>query len=260
VAAGNIPAVAFHDMLCVLIAGYSMKLKLSSTDQHLLPAMAAELIRFDKSWEDRIAFSKGFLKPFDAVIATGSDNSSRYFDYYFGSYPHIIRKNRTSAALLSGDETLEHLEALASDIMNYFGMGCRNVTFLLVPEGYDFSALKDALSTYHECLDHAKYRNNLDYNRAMFQLNNISFIDAGPILITPSDSLKSRISVLHYYTYSNIEDARALLGSSSERLQCIISGMNCGLDVVLPGMSQKPLPGDYADQIDTMEFLISLNP
>jgi len=258
VMAGNIPAVGFHDFLCVLISGHRLIVKLSASDHILIPAMADILTGYLPEWHKYVAFTDGKLEKFDAVIATGSTNTSRYFEYYFGKYPHIIRRNRNSIAILSGNENIPELEGLAGDIMLFFGMGCRSVSKIYVPFGYDFSRLVRALERYGHYADHNKYRNNYDYRRSIFQAGNVPFLDAGVLLLREEREISSPIAVLHYEYY---QDPEPLINSVREKerlIQCVISATALPFRSADPGEAQRPALWDYADQVDTMEFLLSI--
>lgn len=257
VMAGNIPAVGFHDFLCVLISGHKLKARLSSADHRLIPAMAEILTRFLPEWQEMITFTPGRLEQFDVIIATGSDNTSRYFEYYFGKYPHIIRKNRNSVAIIRGDETEEDLRKLAGDIMLYFGMGCRSVSKIWVPLQYDYTALVRALKGYDAYAHHNKYRNNYDYSKSIFMVNQVPVIDTGCLLLKEDPALNSRISVLNYEYYSRLDDVLKTLENSSDSVQSIISANTVSCPTILPGTAQNPALWDYADDIDTLDFLLS---
>ncbi len=257
VMAGNIPAVGFHDFLCVLISGHKLKAKLSSSDQRLIPAMAEVLNRYMPEWREMINFTQGRLEQFDVIIATGSDNTSRYFEYYFGKYPHIIRKNRASVAIIRGDETEEDLRKIAGDIMLYFGMGCRSVSKIWVPSQYDFSALIRAIKEYGDYANHNKYRNNYDYSKSIFMVNQVPVTDAGCLLLKEDQALNSRISVLNYEYYNRMEDVLKALEYNKDSIQCIVSAHTVSCPAILPGMAQNPALWDYADKIDTLDFLLS---
>ncbi|GAA4317021.1 acyl-CoA reductase [Compostibacter hankyongensis] len=251
VMAGNIPLVGFHDFLCGFISGHPLRIKLSSKDAVLLPHLLEQLYRWEPATLQRVRIAPQ-LKDCAAYIATGSDNSARYFDYYFSKYPHIIRRNRTSVALLDGSETTEELSLLADDICLYFGLGCRNVTQLYVPEGYDFIPLLEALKKYVEFGEHHKYRNNYDYNLALQLLNNQPYLSTGFMLLTDDASPYSPISVLHYQTYAPGDRPGERL-MADERIQCIAGHGH------LPfGKAQQPGLTDYADGIDTMTFFRGL--
>ena len=257
VMAGNIPAVGFHDFLCVLISGHKLKARLSSSDHRLIPVMADILIRYLPEWQEMITFTRDRLEQFDVIIATGSDNTSRYFEYYFGKYPHIIRKNRNSVAIIRGDETEDDLRKLAGDIMLYFGMGCRSVSKIWVPRQYDFTALISALKRYDAYANHNKYRNNYDYSKSIFMVNQIPVIDTGCMLLKEDPAINSRISVLNYEYYNRVEDVLSILENISDSIQCIISAHKVSCHTILPGMAQNPALWDYADDIDTLDFLLS---
>lgn len=252
VMAGNIPLVGFHDFLCVFICGHQATIKLSSKDKVLLKHLAEKLIEWEPELSNYIRFAE-LLKGCDAYIATGSNNSSRYFEYYFGKYPHIIRRNRTSVAVLTGKETREELEKLSDDVFQYFGLGCRNVTKLFVPQEYDFVPLLQAFDKYKHLADHHKYKNNYDYNLALHILNKKYYMTNGAILLVEGASLFSPISQLHYEEYVNDSLLNEILQKSKEEIQIIT-----GKQWVPFGNSQSPQLSDYADGVNTLDFLLSL--
>lgn len=250
VMAGNIPLVGFHDFLCVFVSGHRQKIKLSSKDQFLLKHLIQKIISEYPEAGDYIMISD-MLKNCDAYIATGSDNSSRYFVQYFGKYPNIIRKNRTSVAVLDGSETKEELDRLADDIQLYFGLGCRNVTQLFVPEQYDFVPLLEALKKYSYFTDEHKYKHNYDYNLAIPIINNQFYMTNGSVLLVENPSPFSPIGQLHYQFYNDRNKLTASLDRT--QIQCIV-----GKDNVPFGSAQQPSLTDYADGVDTMDFLMNL--
>jgi hypothetical protein len=258
VMAGNIPAVGFHDFLCVLISGNTLVAKLSSSDEHLLPAMANILAEQIPEWNDSISFTNGKLGEFDAIIATGSTNTSRYFEFYFGKYPHIIRKSRNSVAVLNGTETDNDLQNLADDIMLYFGMGCRSISKIYVPSGYDFSRLYKALDKYDSYIHHHKYCNNYEYSKSIFMVGQIPFADTGYLLLKEDKAISSRIAVLHYEFYDSLPYVVESILQAGDSVQCIISNKVLPINFLHPGEGQTPALWDYADQTDTLEFLLSL--
>ncbi len=249
VMAGNIPLVGFHDFLCVLLCGKRMMIKASSKDEILIKHIVKKLLELEEPVEDRINFAQN-LKGCDAYIATGSNNSSRYFDYYFGKYPNIIRRNRTSVAILDGTETTEELNALADDIQLYFGLGCRNVTKLYVPKNYDFIKLLDALKKYEHYLDFHKYKHNYDYHLAIAMMSNKFYMNNDSVIFSESEALFSPVSQVHYEFY---EDAKNIISSLQKYndVQCIV-----GHGFTAFGKAQQPSLKDYADGIDTMQFLL----
>jgi hypothetical protein len=255
--AGNIPLVGFHDFVCVLLSGNKVLVKLSSDDKVLLPLLAKVLLRLDEGFKERIQFTDARLENFDAVIATGSDNTSRYFDHYFGKYPHIIRKNRNSVAVLSGDESKEDLIALGDDIFAYYGLGCRNVSKVYVPKGYNFDSLFEALYQYKDVADNKKYANNFDYYRALFLMGGNKMLENGFILLREDDSLTSPISMLHHEFYESVDALKLDLESKKDQIQCIVSSLNISNSFKL-GQAQCPAVNDYADGVDTMAFLTNL--
>ncbi|QOG01751.1 acyl-CoA reductase [Flavobacterium sp. MDT1-60] len=254
--AGNIPLVGFHDFLSVLITGNKALIKTSSNDQYLLPFLAKYLIAVDESLKDKITFVEGKLENFDAVIATGSNNTARYFEYYFKDKPSIIRKNRNSAAVLNGKESKEELEALGEDIFRYFGLGCRNVSKIFVPKGYSFDAFFEGIFKYQDVIHYEKYANNYDYNKAVFLMSNFKLLDNGFLTIKEDPSYASPISSVFYEFYENIEDLQARLKADAEQIQCIVS--NDLIENSIPfGQTQNPQLWDYADNVDTITFLLT---
>lgn len=249
--AGNIPLVGFHDFLCVYLAGHKAMIKTSSKDDTLIKHLISKLTEWDQEVEKHIEFAN-MLKGCDAYIATGSNNSSRYFEYYFGKYPHIIRKNRTSAAILSGDETLQQLELLADDVFLYFGLGCRNVSKIYVPAGYDFIPLLQAFKKYNYLAEHNKYKNNYDYNLALHLLNKKYYMSTEAILLIEDESVFSPISQLNYEFYTDRKAIEEQL-KTNENIQCIVSK-----DTIPFGQAQCPGITDYADGVDTLGFLTKL--
>lgn len=251
VMAGNIPLVGFHDFLCVFISGHKQTIKLSEKDNILLKHMAEKLCEWNEDCTKLIVFAD-MLKGCDAYIATGSNNSARYFEQYFGKYPNIIRRNRTSVAVLSGNETTEELNKLADDVHLYFGLGCRNVTKIFVPEGYDFVPLLRAFDAYKYFEEHNKHKNNYDYQLSLALLNNKFYMTNGSILLIENDSIFSPISQLHYSFYTDPASVKETLAANNE-VQCIVSKQNIAF-----GQAQEPGLFDYADGVDTMGFLLSL--
>lgn len=255
VMAGNIPLVGFHDFLCVLISGNHVQIKPSSKDSKLLQYIIKQLISFEPEFQDRVTF-KDKLQDFDAIIATGSDNSARYFEYYFGKYRNIIRKNRTSCAVLTGNESADDLEKLGTDIFSYFGLGCRNVSKIYVPLNYNFQKLLSSWDTFKDVIHHHKYCNNYDYQKSILLVNVAPFLDNGFILLQENERLVSPISVLYYERYAHDSDLRMKLLENAEKLQCIVGKEE---PATIPfGQAQYPHVWDYADQLDTLKFLSEL--
>jgi len=257
--AGNIPLVGFHDVLCVLASGNHALIKASSQDNHLIKYVLEKLVEIDNSFAGCYSFVER-LENFDAVIATGSNNTSRYFDYYFGKVPNIIRKNRNSIAVLTGEETAGQLHELGHDIFDYFGLGCRNVSKLLVPDGYNFNLFFESIEDFKTIIHHHKYNNNYDYNKSIYLVNGDEHLDNGFLLLKKDDRLTSPLAVLYYSNYVDIKDAERIINTESEKIQCVVSGASLEVNnqVVTFGQSQQPKLWDYADRIDTMEFLSKL--
>jgi hypothetical protein len=252
VMAGNVPMVGFHDLFCTFITGHYAVVKLSSKDAVLLKFLVKKMVEWNKSAAGYFTFSE-MLKGCDAYIATGSNNSSTYFSYYFSKYPHIIRRNRTSAAILTGEESTEELQKLADDVYQYFGLGCRNVTKIYVPEGYHFERLLQVFGKYNYLADHPKYKNNYDYNLALHLLNKRMYMSNESLLLVEDPSPFSPISQLHYQYYQESDELHQQL-RGDERLQCIVSRHN-----VKFGEAQQPDVCDFADGVDTVQFLLNLS-
>ena len=255
--AGNIPIVGFHDILCVLASGHKALIKLSSQDQKFIPYILNKLLEIEPDFGLQISYIDR-LKDFDAVIATGSNNTSRYFDYYFSKVPHIIRKNRNSVAILNGEESKEELKALGHDIFDYFGLGCRNVSKLYVPKGYDFRKFFESIEEFKSIADHHKYNNNYDYNKSIFLVNQDKHLDNGFLLLKEDSRFVSPLAVLYYEEYQNIEELGSVLLKNEYLIQCIVSNSKLPLSTVPFGQSQCPSLFDYADGVDTMKFLREL--
>jgi hypothetical protein len=250
--AGNIPAVGFHDLLSVLISGHSPVIKCASDDKFLLPFYIEVLKKISPEWTEMISVQERFTD-IDAVIATGNNNSSRYFDYYFGKYPHIIRKNRNSVGILKGDETEADFVNLGEDIFAYFGLGCRNVSKLYVPMGYNFNSFFNAMEKYSELMNHNKFMNNYDYHRALYLLNSEQFLTNNFLLLREAAPIATPVSVLHFDYYEDEKKLEETLKSEEKNIQCIVGGK------YLPfGTSQQPRLDEYADGVDTLEFLIGI--
>jgi hypothetical protein len=251
VMAGNIPLAGFHDFLSVLITGDNLIAKTSSKDPDLIVFISKILNRINPEFRNKITLTDCFLKGFDSVIATGSDNSSRYFEYYFGNYPHVVRKNRNSVAIIEGNETKEELSRLGSDIFSYFGLGCRSVSQIYLPAGYDILKMTFHWSGYSGIISHAKYGNNYDYNKAIFLVNKEKFIDTGYLLLKESKAISSPVAVLYFDFYNSLSDVIQEVEERKKKIQCIAGRKNIPF-----GMTQLPHLWDYADGIDTLDFLL----
>lgn len=256
--AGNIPLVGFHDFLSILLSGHRFIGKMSGKDDKILPFLAEKIRKFDPGFSDYIHFEESHLSNIDAIIATGSNNSSRYFEYYFGKYPHIFRKNRNGVAILSGNESDEDLCALADDIFLYFGMGCRNISKIYLPEGYSFNRLFEAMENYHQVIDHHKYANNYQYQRSVFLMNRVEHLDNGFLLVRPDMAIASPVGTLHYEFYTNPKALGSQLRAEQDSIQCIAGPRIDGLSTVKFGSTQHPGLWDYADNVDTLNFLSNL--
>ncbi len=249
--AGNIPLVGFHDFLSVLISGNKIKAKTSSKDSQLIVYLANILEYINEEFKNLIEFTDSHISDFDVIIATGSNNSSRYFEYYFGKYPNIIRKNRSSIAIIEGDEKEDDLLDLGTDIFSYFGLGCRNVSKIYLPAGYDISVFSDYWKKFEDVIRNVKYANNYDFNKAVYIVNKDKFLDTGYLLLKESNALSSPVSVLYYEFYESRTTLKNELELLKENIQCLV-----GREGIPYGKAQSPKLWDYADGIDTIEFLL----
>jgi len=255
VLAGNIPLVGFHDLLCVLAAGHKVLARPSTKDDRLIKKVAELLHSIDPELGSRIEFIEGNLKGMDAIIATGSDNSARYFEYYFRDLPHIIRKNRNGIAVLTGEESEADLAGIGEDIFSFFGMGCRNITKIFIPQDYDLKVLLGVLDRYHPLYQHHKYSNNVAYYRTMYMMNQVPLLDNEVLLLKEDPAIASPVGVVFYERYSDIGWVQDQLRNHSEEIQCVVSLHPDIQDALLPGTTQEPMPWDYADGVDTIRFL-----
>jgi len=255
--AGNIPLVGFHDFMSVLICGHQAIIKQSSNDKHLLPFLAKYLEYVEPEFKGRITFTNEKLNYFDAVIATGSDNTARYFEYYFKGKPSIIRKNRNSVAILTGNETEEDLRLLSEDIFRYYGLGCRNVSKLFVPKNYNFDNFFKAMYHWHPIINQTKYANNYDYNKAVYLMSEFDMLENGFLMVKEDESYSSPIATVFYETYDNLDVLKTILQKNSDKIQCVVSKDILDNEVSF-GQTQKPKLDDYADGIDTIEFLLTI--
>lgn len=255
--AGNIPLVGFHDFLTVLISGHILHAKLSNQDPFLLPHLAGLLTDIAPEFTERIHFVDK-LSGLDAVIATGSDNSAKYFHYYFSKIPHIIRQNRTSVAVLKGDESEDEILQLGNDIFRYYGLGCRNISKIFVPEDYDLSRFIHPLEFYSPVSEHHKYVNNYDYNKSIFLVNRVAHKDNGFLLLTENENLVSPIAVLYYERYKNPEVVQQKINLQHDKIQCVVSKSGWFRESIPLGKAQNPEVWDYADGVDTLNYLINL--
>lgn len=255
IAAGNIPMVAFHDILAVIVTGNVAHVKLSSDDDVLIPAVMNVLFHLDEAFKDQVHFydETERLKNFDAVIATGNNNSARYFEHYFGKYPNIIRKNRTSVALITGEETKDDLKLLGEDLFTYFGLGCRNVSHILMPEKYDIDQIFGAIVDYGEIIHNKKYGNNYDYHKAIFLMNSDDLLENGFVMFRQTEELFAPLSTINYQRYKTKEEALSYIENHKNDIQVVV-----GRDNAPFGVAQQPGLSDYADGIDTVEFLVGL--
>ncbi len=254
ICAGNIPLVCFHDVMCVLLSGHQVIIKLSEDDKLLLPFFLKLLVHYETAFDDKIRFAQGKLSEFDAVIATGSNNTAKHFAYYFSKYPNIIRKNRSSIAVLTGEESPDELQALGKDIFTYYGLGCRNVGKLLVPKGYGFNGFFEGIFGFGEVVNNKKYGNNYDYHRSLYLLESLPFLDNNFLILKESNELHSPISVLYYQEYADKKALDDYLNNNREALQCVV-----GRGFIPFGCSQKPVISEFADGVNTLDFLVHLS-
>ncbi|WP_299228044.1 acyl-CoA reductase [uncultured Psychroserpens sp.] len=255
--AGNIPLVGFHDFLSVLISGQRVLVKQSSNDEHLLPFLTKYLEYVEPEFKDRITFTKDKLEDFDAVIATGSNNTARYFEYYFKNKPSIIRKNRNSIAILTGQETKDELESLSEDIFRYYGLGCRNVSKLFVPKHYNFNNFFKAMYQWNPIINQNKYANNYDYNKAVYLMSEFDMLENGFLMLKKDESFASPIATVFYEPYDSLNELKQTLISKKGQIQCVVAN-GFSDDEVKFGQTQLPNLWDYADGVDTISFSLKI--
>ncbi|MGB0883067.1 MAG: acyl-CoA reductase [Vicingaceae bacterium] len=256
--AGNIPMVGFHDFLSVLISGNKIQAKLASSDNTLLRKVGEILFFLDEAYKTKIEFVER-LENFDAVIATGSNNTARYFEQYFGKYPNIIRKNRNSVAIINEKDGVEELTALGQDIFQYYGLGCRNVSKLYFPKDYRIDTFFEAiLDDYQDVTQNNKYANNYDYNKAVYLMGNNQLLDNGFLLLKYDANLSSPVGVLNYEFYNSDDELKQYLEEKKEEIQCVVSSKNTAINTFNFGEAQCPALNDYADGVDTLNFLLGL--
>jgi hypothetical protein len=258
VMAGNLPLVGFHDWLCVMLAGHTAQVKLSEKDSILLPFFIKIIGEKYPEMAERTVFTER-LHDINAVIATGSTNTSRYFEQYFAKYPNIIRKSRTSVAIFDGTEDTKTLHDFGKDVFQYFGLGCRNVSKIYVPRGYDFEPLLEQLHEYNEIIHHNKFKNNFDYNFTLVIINRVHHLNNGCIIMTEDAALHSRIAMLHYEYYDDVTTLAAQLKTQQDEIQCVVAQVPIADFIITPfGKTQSPTLMDYADGVDTMRFLMAV--
>lgn len=259
VLAGNIPLVGFHDIMTVLLSGFTAKIKVSSDDAGLTRFILEQLLEIEPLFKGKILFIDK-LEDYDLVIATGSNNSARYFEYYFGKKPNIIRKNRNSLSVLSGKETSDELQSLGHDIFDFFGLGCRSVSKIFIPKDYEIPKLLDNLESFHAIKDHSKYNNNYDFNKSIYLINRNKHFDNGFLLLKEDENLASPLAVVHFQYYSTINEVENYINEHQKEIQCVTTEMNLS-EISVPvfplGASQQPALDDYADNVDTLAFLLN---
>lgn len=255
--AGNIPLVGFHDFLCVLVTGHNVLVKQSSNDKHLLPFIAKYLEYVEPQFKGHISFTEEKLENFDAVIATGSDNTARYFEYYFRNKPAIIRKNRNSVAVLTGNESEEQLDALSNDIFRYYGLGCRSVSKLFIPKDYNFDAFFKGMYKWHPIIQESKYANNYDYNKAVYLMSEFDMLENGFLMIKEDENYGSPIATVFYEYYDSMSDLKSKIEQDKEKIQCIVAHGFSENEIEF-GQTQLPKLWDYADGIDTISFSLKI--
>ncbi|MBR9914989.1 MAG: acyl-CoA reductase [Algicola sp.] len=255
--AGNIPLVGFHDFLSVLISGQKVLVKQSSNDKHLLPFLAKYLEYIEPEFKGRISFTDEKLTNFDAVIATGSDNTARYFEYYFRDKPSIVRRNRNSVAVITGNESDDELKGLSEDIFRYYGLGCRNVSKLYVPTGYNFERFFKAMYEWNPIIHHAKYANNYDYNKAVYLMSEFNILENGFLMIKEDPNFSSPIATVFYEYYDSQDELKRTINSHDERIQCVVANGFIDTEIKF-GQTQFPKLWNYADNVDTITFSLKI--
>lgn len=258
VLAGNIPAVGFHDVLCTLLSGHEAEIKLSSDDRFLIPWMLRKLVEFVPEWKNKYHFHEGLISHFDAVIATGSNQSAKTFERYFNKKPRIIRHDRSSMAVVHQSDNAETLQKLAEDVFLYFGLGCRNVSLIYLPADFDKQRLFDAFLPWNHLAQHNAYANNHDYYNGYFSLSNEELLDGNFYLLRKQASLHAPLAVINFQEYNDIDQVKSFIANNKNNIQCVVSSEQIVADCILPGQSQFPAINQYADGVDTMEFLTTI--
>ena len=255
--AGNVPIVGFHDLMCSLILGFKCTVKLSSDDKILIPLIVKFIqSRFD-GFKEKVFFENNILKNFDAVIATGSNNSHKYFEYYFGKYPNLLRKTRHSVAVLNGNESDSELAMLSNDVFDYFGLGCRSVSKIFIPKGYDLDLLFNAFYMKRFVIDHNKYANNYDYNKAVYLMSEEKFYDNGFVILKEEKKLGSPIACVYFEYYDDLVQVQNIIKINNQNIQCVVSNEKI-FNGISFGTTQCPKLSDYADNVDTLKFLLKI--
>ena len=255
--AGNVPIVGFHDLMCSLILGFKCIVKLSSDDKILIPLIVKFIqSRFD-GFKEKVFFESNILKNFDAVIATGSNNSHKYFEYYFGKYPNLLRKTRHSVAVLNGNESDSELAMLSNDVFDYFGLGCRSVSKIFIPKGYDLDLLFNAFYMKRFVIDHNKYANNYDYNKAVYLMSEEKFYDNGFVILKEEKKLGSPIACVYFEYYDDLVQVQNIIKINNQNIQCVVSNEKI-FNGISFGTTQCPKLSDYADNVDTLKFLLKI--
>ena len=255
--AGNVPIVGFHDLMCSLILGFKCTVKLSSDDKILIPLIVKFIqSRFD-GFKEKVFFESNILKNFDAVIATGSNNSHKYFEYYFGKYPNLLRKTRHSVAVLNGNESDSELAMLSNDVFDYFGLGCRSVSKIFIPKGYDLDLLFNAFYNKRFVIDHNKYANNYDYNKAVYLMSEEKFYDNGFVILKEEKKLGSPIACVYFEYYDDLVQVKNIIKINNQNIQCVVSNEKI-FNGISFGTTQCPKLSDYADNVDTLKFLLKI--
>jgi hypothetical protein len=256
--AGNIPLVGFHDFICGFVTGINMKVKLSSKDEYLMKWIINKFYEKNPQLKEKIFCTTEKITGYNTVIATGSNNTNRYFEYYFSGYPNILRKNRNSLAIITGRETIEELEKLADDIFIYFGLGCRSVSKLMLPCNYDFNEMGKAFQKYIRLREHHKYANNFDYQYALIAMNAVEHINFHDLLLVERKELYSPVALVNFEYYSGIDEVKKYIYLNDENLQCVVCSEKFSDKILAPGETQRPGISDYADNVDTIEFILKL--
>ncbi len=256
--AGNIPLVGFHDVLSVLISGHKVLIKCSSSDPLLIPFLTKKLQEFEPDYSNLIEFTRERFQNFDAIIATGSNNAARYFEYYFSKVPNLIRSNRNGIAILDGSETKEQLEALAKDIVRYYGLGCRSIAKIFVPNQYNLNLIFGALYPYSNLMDSAKFANNYDYNKAVYLMSQFDILDNGFFILKEDPTYSSPVACLHYEYFNDLQNLEQNISQQQDKIQCITSNQEKENHFAF-GEAQHPKLWDYADGKNTLDFLTLLS-
>lgn len=251
IAAGNIPLVGFYDILAVIVSKSTCYYKPSSKDSALINWIVSEVKKLDNDFK---IYELTDNSPLDAIIATGSDNTNRYFKSKYGDLKALYRGTRTSVAIITNQTTDKEIEALHGDIFTYWGLGCRNVSHLYVENGFDLNRITLCFS--RKKITFKKYINNYLFTRAEKVINKEKFIDGGYYIIKENDAKTSALSEITYSFFDSIKDVECDLQINDSKIQCVVNNnvVNHKRGVQF-GKAQMPELEDAPNSQDVLKFI-----